>query len=1026
MTHDAFISYSHAADQTLARELERALEHFAKPWYRRRALDIFRDEGNLNLSSHLQGSLVRALDRSRFVIHLASRAAAASPWVRQELAHWLDETQSRRDRLILVVTDGDLVWNDATGDFDHAASTAISPAMHGVFPGKPFYLDMRWVTAAPESLRDDTRFRTAVVSLVATIRGLPAEDLAGEDAEQHRRTLRVRNVAIGALAVLSAAAIAGAWLATIRAREAAEQREVARREAKTAREALARSSVDAAARHASADQPAATLAHLARAARADPESPATAWIAEIAFNEPLWLPGPPLAHAGSIVAVAVTPDGTRVVTGSVDGTARLWDVATGAALGAPMAHDGPVRAVTFSPDGRHVATTSSDRTARVWDAATGAPVAAPLVHTWRVHSAVFSPDGRRLVTTTHGHAHLWDTATWREATPPLDHGNGESIDAAAFSPDGRVVVTAAADYTVRGWDVATGAAVGQVRHRSDVVDVEFSPDGRHLLTASLDRTAQLWDVSSGAAEGSPLVHTGFVERARFSRDGRFIVTASSDGTARIWETATQRPVGTPLTHAGGVNSARFSADGRLVITASADHLARVWDAATGMPVGRPLEHAEGVNDALLTADGRAITVSSDGTARVWTLAGAPVAATTLVHDDAAWHAEFSRDGTKVAVVAVRRAHVWNVATGQKLAVSAAMPQSPSRAHFSPDGRWLATESRGDVRLWDAATGAPIGEPHLGMHEAAFSPDSRHVLVTSETSAAVHDTAIGKAVVPPSPLPTRLAAATFLADGTAALFSRDARYDWNLTAATVTRTPLRVPATESELGQWRLSPSGQYLITDDGPDVRLRDARTGESLGSSLRHIFAGPRAVFSADERRVATTSSRAARVWAVPTGQPVTLELEHPDGVESVAFSADGRRLVTVCRDGWVRTFDATTGMAAGARLPQPPLSLQAAAFSPDGRRLLTASRDGTVVLRTIAVVTEGGRADELADLAELVGGLRVSALGALEPVPLDDWRASWTRVTGQSGTAAPTRELLLRRVMPQTATASGSAGAR
>lgn len=133
MAHDAFISYSHAADQTLARELERALERFAKPWYRRRALDIFRDEGNLNLSAHLQGSLVQALDRSRFVIHLASRAAAASPWVRQELAHWLDETQNRRDRLILVVTDGDLVWNDATGDFDQAASTAISPALHGVF-----------------------------------------------------------------------------------------------------------------------------------------------------------------------------------------------------------------------------------------------------------------------------------------------------------------------------------------------------------------------------------------------------------------------------------------------------------------------------------------------------------------------------------------------------------------------------------------------------------------------------------------------------------------------------------------------------------------------------------------------------------------------------------------------------------------------------------------------------------------------------------------------------------------------------
>src|SRR6478672_10407431 len=89
MGYDAFISYSHSVDGHLAPAVQTGLQRLARPWYRRRALRIFRDETGLSVNPHLWGSIERALDESRFFVLVASPAAAASPWVNREVNHWL-------------------------------------------------------------------------------------------------------------------------------------------------------------------------------------------------------------------------------------------------------------------------------------------------------------------------------------------------------------------------------------------------------------------------------------------------------------------------------------------------------------------------------------------------------------------------------------------------------------------------------------------------------------------------------------------------------------------------------------------------------------------------------------------------------------------------------------------------------------------------------------------------------------------------------------------------------------------------
>ena len=236
-----------------------------------------------------------------------------------------------------------------------------------------------------------------------------------------------------------------------------------------------------------------------------------------------------LDHKGLVQAVAFSPDGARVATGSDDRSARVFDAATGAEI-SRLDHDREVYAVAFSPDGTRVATGSGDRSARVFDAATGAEISR-VDHEGTVNAVAFSPDGTRVATGSGGPlgggggggARVFDAATGAEISR-LDHDRG--VYAVAFSPDGTRVATgsdrragvrrgdrrrdippgprrrggtrwrsartvpgwppAAAEARARVFDAATGAEISRLDHDGGVYAVAFSPDGTRVATGSGD------------------------------------------------------------------------------------------------------------------------------------------------------------------------------------------------------------------------------------------------------------------------------------------------------------------------------------------------------------------------------------------------------------------------------------------------------------------------------------------------------------------------------------------------------------
>src|SRR5439155_8126078 len=134
----------------------------AKPWYRGRALRVFRDETALSANPHLWASIETALDESDWFVLLASPEAAASEWVDRELRHWLSSKST--NRILGVVTDGELRWDN---DAEALVGSAVPLAIAGTFDEEPRHVDLRWARSSTDLDLRNARFRDAVAQLAA-------------------------------------------------------------------------------------------------------------------------------------------------------------------------------------------------------------------------------------------------------------------------------------------------------------------------------------------------------------------------------------------------------------------------------------------------------------------------------------------------------------------------------------------------------------------------------------------------------------------------------------------------------------------------------------------------------------------------------------------------------------------------------------------------------------------------------------------------------------------------------------------
>ncbi len=578
-------------------------------------------------------------------------------------------------------------------------------------------------------------------------------------------------------------------------------------------------------------------------------------------------------HTDKVRAAAFSPDGRRIVTGSYDKSARIWDAETGQQLRLLSGHTKGLRSAAFSPDGLRIVTASLDKTARIWDAETGRELMVLTGHAERLRNAAFSPDGRRVATASYDQtARIWDAESGRVLQ--ILTGHTGVVFSAVFSADGRRVLTASTDSSARIWDANSGKEILRFNSpRGGFEGAAFSPDNRRIVTASDDTTTRIWD----SATGRELMMLGGneqgVEWAAFSPDGNRIATGGDDETVRVWDAETGRQISLLRGHGLAVTQVSFSPDGLRLVSSSDDNTARIWSAVANDELKRLAGHTQLLPGADFSPDGRRIaTASGDRTVRIWDTASGASLNVLRGHKELVLSAEFSPDSKYVATASDdRTARIWNAVTGEQVMELSGHTLQVESAAFSPDGLRVVTSSYDKTaRIWDAHSGRELVQlqGHAGgLDWAVFSPDGRSVLTASaDQTARIWDAASGRQL---------MLLSGHTGTVTTAVFSPDGR---------------------------------SVLTASDDKTMRIWDAATGQ-----VRRVLSGHEAIvtsaaYSSDgERIVSSSNDKTARIWEAATGQQLKT-LRHADAINTAVFSPDGQLVLTAAFDPVARIWDART----------------------------------------------------------------------------------------------------------------------
>jgi WD40 repeat protein len=465
-------------------------------------------------------------------------------------------------------------------------------------------------------------------------------------------------------------------------------------------------------------------------------------------------------HLGAVNDIALSPDGTKVLTGGDDGV-RLWSPSRSKTPRDLLGHEGAVLRVAISADGKLGVTAGKDKVLRIWEITSKEPELGGIAfpgHEDEVLALVL--DGPRgdgdprpnlaLSGSSDGTARTWnlDSRAQVVESTPLGPHRGE-VRAVAFSPDGHAVLTGDVSGAARIWPHespgADGASLVGRAHRQPVTAVAINPAATRMVSTSADGSAVVWDLTKpgridivDVLEG----HSGAVDAVAINVDGKFAATADGAGGIRLWDLTKAEPgkASLPLAkHRRGVKQLLFTPDGMRMLSLSSDAV-WVWKLSAKPDAdAQKLTHSDELVTMSLSADGRWLMTGSVRSMRLWDLDAAAIAKTgkalKKVHEldiaavavgpEGKWAASSGKDATLF---------LWNLDKGGKAKQLYLHEKQVDALAFSADGNWLATGSRDNtVRLWDMRQAHPESKSLLLEGHAQrigvlqFSADSRWLL-----------------------------------------------------------------------------------------------------------------------------------------------------------------------------------------------------------------------------------------------------------------------------------------------------------
>jgi WD40 repeat protein len=902
MAYNAFISYSHTADGTLAAALQSALHSFAKPWYKLRALHIFRDQTNLAVNPALWSSIRDALDQSLFFILLASSEAATSPWVAQEAEYWIG--RNGPSHVLIVLTGGTLTWDHSSASFASEDTTALPASLLHSFAEEPLFLDLRWARdgAAPLRLREP-RFHEAILQLAATLHNRPKDELDGADIRNQRHARFLAACALIAILLASIFAFRQTRvsqqesLQNLAARLAANSAKVLSDSPDRVREAallaIESNRINPSFEGNSSLRAAVSLLPASAQFYPPESSGAAARVRDVAFSrdgatlavarddgstqlidmvnkKPIGYLAPDEQPAASIallgapqgasldsnsaVSVAFNSSGSLLAAGARDGVAHIWALPGGREL-LRIFHGAPVSQISFHPKANELATASDDGHVRIFDIARAAIVADFRCQD-KIVSTSFSPSGDLLAAlSSEGVVSLFDPVH-RRLIRTL--GGGEAGFNVAFSDNGKRVAIASGDFA-SVWDVTTGRQLLKASHAASsetltpqqwIVNAAISSDGGFLAYAARgDKLARVWNVETGR-QILELKHDSAVAAVSFNSDGTKLGTGSYDGTARVWEL----PSGIELERtslAGGAEVVVFSLTGSRFAAGGMDGSVSVSETRRA---DRPasFDLPADVRSVAFSPDGRRLAMGTISVHSAPLLRIAEIGGTTL--RDIEFHGAPVIDKLFFVdpndVIAQWSNKLFLISIDQSKVTP--LPDVPGEIRIDPSGKVLASQRDGVSRLYTL--------PSLQRTTSLDGPSSGLLRSAGE----------GRLLAFETNKPNE-----FFID------------IWSVASkARVSRIPL--PA---ELTRLAFNPSGTILFTAQGENLQAWDIPSGKrrfSLTASgdIDQIIPDP------SSASFATITHGHLTVWDAVTGARLA-QLPDAGYLRVAAFSPDGRYLL-------------------------------------------------------------------------------------------------------------------------------------
>ncbi len=589
------------------------------------------------------------------------------------------------------------------------------------------------------------------------------------------------------------------------------------------------------------------------------------------------------------------------------------------------------------------------------------------VHTDEVLTVSFSPDGNMLASGGVDQNIMLSNMQTMTSTLFKENAHQDWIEDLAFSPDSSKIASASKDLNITIWDVSHREVIATLsEHNERVKSLDFSPTGTVLASCGRDGIIIIWNMTT--EPGPTVKHTiladsgslnsvkfspngsllasggnkirflntttwafipekdidGFnteVKKVEFSPDGNILASAMADETVRLWNiaSASQMPH-SPLTgHNDIVNSIDFSPDGTTLASCSSDKIIILSDIKSGQEIKRIAGHSQGVKNVQFSPDGTLlVSASEDATIKLWNVVK------TVRHQILGSHGvglssiKISPDGSMLASGGDdATVNLWNLNDRTVIKTLSGHTGTVKSIDFSPDGKMLASGSSDhSVRFWNVSTGNAIGEP-LEHSDDVLSVDFapfRPILVSSGSNAfdgiMIWNTTNGARLESLTEHNTEIETSIFSSDGTI-LASGDQAGNiilWNTTLQNTDQwnSIHHLNGFTRQIGALSFSPNGKLLASGAGNIITLWDVLSGANQSDLTGHIDDIMDIAFSPDGKTLVSCSvDGTIRFWDVSTRKEINLYYQDKIRFNSVLFLNNGSKIITADTDSYIRIWD-------------------------------------------------------------------------------------------------------------------------